>query len=116
MILVFCNFSINAQTFIEKFKELYDYTISPRDNKNFKEFYEIIIPQPIDHEHPKKTFDHRIYIGFQGFDSPNVIETDGYAIDHVGILYTSGQRYTHELSTELKANLIVVEHRYFGKF
>lgn len=36
--------------------------------------------------------------------------TDGYAID-----YASKSDYSNELAKELKANIVVVEHRFFGK-
>ncbi|OFY84928.1 MAG: hypothetical protein A3F72_18270 [Bacteroidetes bacterium RIFCSPLOWO2_12_FULL_35_15] len=99
-----------TNTFQDKFSKSFDFIIVPKTTIHFKEFYEITIRQSIDHSNPKKKFDQRIYIGFQDFNAPNVIATEGYAID-----YASKPDYSNELSTELKANLIVIEHRFFGK-
>ena len=99
-----------TNTFQDKFSKLFDFKIEPKTNINFKEYYEITIRQSLDHSNPKDKFNQCIYIGFQDFDAPTVIVTDGYAID-----YASKSDYSNELTTELKANLVVVEHRFFGK-
>lgn len=79
-------------------------------NANFREFYEIMLPQDEDHNNPGKKFNQRIYVGINDVTAPVVIETDGYALN-----YVAKNDYTNELAQDLKANLIVVEHRYFGK-
>ncbi|MBA4242143.1 MAG: hypothetical protein C0448_15570 [Sphingobacteriaceae bacterium] len=96
--------------FQNKFSKLYNFKIVPKTNLNFKEYYEITIQQSLDHINPKDKFNQRIYVGFKDFNAPTVIVTDGYAID-----YASKQDYSNELTTELKANIVVVEHRFFGK-
>ena len=111
-ILIICSNISYSQTtiFQDKFLKLYNYTIVTKTNINFKEYYEITITQPLDHLSPQSTFKQRIYIGFQNFDAPTVIVTDGYAIG-----YASKSDYSNELAQEFKANLVTVEHRFFGK-
>ena len=93
--------SIYSQTnlFQDKFSKLFDFKIVPKTNPNFKEYYEITIQQSLDHSNPKDKFTQRIFVGFQDFNAPTVIITDGYAID-----YASKADYSNELTTELKAN------------
>lgn len=113
LIFLLANFIITysqTNTFQDKFSNLFEYTIVPKTNVHFKEYYEITIRQPIDHSNPQKRFNQLIYIGFQEFNAPNVIVTDGYDID-----YASKPDYSNELTTELKTNLVVIEHRFFGK-
>jgi hypothetical protein len=105
----FTTFS-QVNTFQEKFTKLFDCSIIPKTNVNFKEYYEITIPQTLDHSNPKDKFNQRIYVGLQDFNAPTIIVTDGYAID-----YASKSDYSNELAKELKANMVVVEHRFFGK-
>lgn len=96
--------------FQNKFSKQYDFEIVAKPNTNFKEYYEITIPQALDHSDPKKTFNQRIYLGFHDFNAPTIIVTDGYAID-----YASKPDFSNELAKKLKANIVVVEHRFFGK-
>lgn len=80
-------------------------TISP-SNSLYKEMYEILLEQPIDHKHPKKgSFQQRIYLSHLGFDRPMILETEGYA---------AGFEYK-PLSKLLNANQIIVEHRFMGE-
>lgn len=99
-----------TNTFQNKFSKLFDYSITPKSNIYFKEYYEITIRQSVDHSNPKNKFNQRIYIGFQDFNAPTVIVTDGYAIE-----YASKSDFSNELTKELKANIVIVEHRFFGK-
>lgn len=99
-----------SEIFKDQFSIFFDYTIIPKTNTNFKEYYEITIQQAVDHSNPNKNFNQRIYLGFQDFNAPTVIVTDGYAID-----YASKPDYSNEIAKELKANLVIVEHRFFGK-
>lgn len=84
--------------------------VTPIPNSNFKEYYEVFVSQNSDHTKPGKTFGQRLYLGINNPKSPVVMETDGYAIN-----YASKPNYTNELTTELNANLLVVEHRFTGK-
>jgi hypothetical protein len=99
-----------AHLFRDEFSNVSDYTIQLKSNVNFKEYYEITIRQPIDHSNPGNTFDQRVFVGFRDLNAPIVMVTDGYGID-----YASKPDYSNELATELKANLVVVEHRFSGK-
>lgn len=96
--------------FQDKFSKLYNYTIVPKTNSHFIEYYEITIQQFVDHLNPTKKFNQRIFFGYQDVNAPTLMVTDGYAIE-----YASKPDYNNELTTELKANLVVVEHRFFGK-
>ncbi len=84
--------------------------VMPVNNSNFKEYYEISVPQTCDHAKPGKLFNQRIYLGINNLKAPVVMETDGYAID-----YASKPNYTNELATGLNANLLVAEHRFCGR-
>lgn len=110
LIVSFITTYSQTNLFQDKFSKFFNFKIVPKTNPNFKEYYEITIHQSLDHSNPKDKFNQRIYIGFQDFKAPTIMVTDGYAID-----YASKQDYSNELTTELKANLVVVEHRFFGK-
>lgn len=106
----FCEIKSQTELFKELFSKNTDFIIIPKENTNFKEYYEITIPQFVDHTNTKDKFDQRIYVGINDIHAPNILITDGYAID-----YASKPAYNNELATELNANLITVEHRFFGK-
>ncbi|APD07724.1 prolyl tri/tetrapeptidyl aminopeptidase [Flavobacteriaceae bacterium UJ101] len=73
---------------------------------DFKETYQIILEEPLDHERPEKgTFKHYMYLSHKGYDLPTVIETEGY----------SAQNKITELSTLLNGNQLIVEYRFYGK-
>lgn len=112
LLLILSSFAGFPQThsFQKKFSKHFDYTIIPTANTNFKEYYEIIVEQQLDHSYFNTTFKQRIFVGVQNYNAPTVIVTDGYAID-----YASKSDYTNELAKELKSNIVVVEHRFFGK-
>src|SRR5215213_2025501 len=104
VLVTFSFFAMCSQTatFQDKFTRYCDCTIIPRTNLNFKEYYEITFQQTLNHSKSKDKFNQRIYIGFQDFNAPTIMVTDGYAID-----YASRSDYTNELAKELKANIIV---------
>jgi len=73
----------------------------------FQEAYELKFTQPVDHNYPSGAqFTQRIFIGHAGFDRPMVLSTSGYTARGLG---------GAEPAMLLKANLIRVEHRYFGE-
>jgi pimeloyl-ACP methyl ester carboxylesterase len=109
LILNFYEIFAQTNTFQDKFSRLSDCPIIPKTNANFKEYYEITVRQSLDHSNPKQKFNQRIFIGIQDFNAPTIIVTDGYAID-----YASKSDYSNELAKELEANIVVVEHRFFG--
>lgn len=76
-------------------------------DSEYNEAYKIFIEQPIDHNHPEgKKFRQKFYLSHKDVSLPMVIELDGYNIDY---------NRENELSSILKCNKIVVEHRYFGE-
>jgi len=92
---------------IEKLIQLPDVWIRTiRAQDHFKEAYEIRLLQPLDHNRPEgKKFQQRIFISHVDFSSPVVFETEGYSVE---------KNTTKELSSILKCNQIIVEHRFFG--
>lgn len=74
----------------------------------YEQAYEIVLPQLLDHQRPEAgTFQQVIHLLHVGFEQPVVLETEGYELYHL---------QTHKpLSQLLKANQIIVEHRFMGK-
>jgi PS-10 peptidase S37 len=106
------DFSSFAQTVLnDKLIKYPQLEVRHVDNPFFKEYFEVYIDQPINHDDPKsETFKQRFCVGYNGLDVPNIMELDGYAID-----YAARKGHVDELSKTFKCNLVVVEHRYFGK-
>ena len=78
---------------------------SPQD-KYLK--YDLLIKQPIDHQHPGKGFFYqRVQLTHKGFNKPTVMETEGYW------LWNGGRG--NEIESILNANNLDVEYRYYGK-
>ena len=78
-----------------------------RHGQQYTEAYEIKFTQPVDHNRPDgPKFTQRMFIGHTGFDRPMVLSTSGYEARGLG---------GAEPAQLLKANLIRVEHRYFGQ-
>ncbi|HLP13792.1 MAG TPA: S28 family serine protease [Flavobacteriales bacterium] len=81
------------------------------DNTFFKEYFEVSFEQPVDHKNPKAgKFMQRFTIGFNDTLMPTVLETDGN-----GFEWQVKKGYINELAYRIKGNMVVVEHRYFGK-
>ncbi len=104
-----------GQTLEERIKTLagkYNFTYQKMEvDTFFTEKYMLYIPQPVDHYFPEgKTFTQRVILSHKGFDRPVVFVTEGYSA-----AYAENSKYINELSYYLKANQIVVEHRYFNK-
>lgn len=79
-------------------------------SEEYKEFYEVFFNQPIDHNNPSAgTMRQKAFIFFKGFDRPTVMYTSGYNLSdgwkNMGYL---------DIAYNMDANLIIVEHRYFG--
>jgi len=74
---------------------------------SFETAYELKVKQPLDHFNSSKGFFYqRVFLSHKAFDRPTVINTAGYS---------TRDNYTLELTKFLKANQIIVEHRFFGK-
>ena len=82
------------------------------NNAGYTECYKVMFDQPIDHENPSAgTMKQKALIYFKGFDRPTVMYTGGYSLpdtwkDGMGNL---------DIAANMDANLIAVEHRYFGE-
>ncbi len=73
----------------------------------YKEAWEVMIPQPLDHTHPEKgSFMQRIWLSHVDSLRPVVLVTEGYS---------ARRNDVSELARLLDANQIIAEHRYFGK-
>ncbi|MCE3260461.1 MAG: hypothetical protein K0S12_2102, partial [Bacteroidetes bacterium] len=80
-------------------------TIKEIKNPEFKECFEIMVEQPLDHFSPtSETFKQQIILGFNNIKAPMVMFTEGYVL---------GQVVKPGFIKE--CNVIDVEHRYFGK-
>lgn len=81
------------------------------ESNRYSEAYEIFLSQPIDHsDSGNQQFKQRVFVRHRGFDRPTVMVTEGYVAE-----YAKYPRYDEELANYLDANLVVVEHRFFGK-
>lgn len=70
-----------------------------------------MLPQPLDHGRPQgPQFLQRVFVGVRDPKAPVVMVTEGYGAD-----FAAQPAHDHELAQRLGANLVVVEHRYFGK-
>jgi hypothetical protein len=80
-------------------------------NPFFTEALIIFVKQPLDHLHPGQgTFPQRVILSNLSVDQPVVFITEGY-----GGGYGTSSNYLNELCSLLKANQLLVEHRFFGK-
>ncbi|MCW3807617.1 S28 family serine protease [Plebeiibacterium marinum] len=71
----------------------------------YKESYLIMMTQPLDHDAPGLgSFCQRIWLNHLNDKAPMVMVTEGYS---------ANRNYQTELAKELKANQLIVEHRYF---
>ncbi|MCW3104152.1 MAG: hypothetical protein JWO09_2592 [Bacteroidetes bacterium] len=100
---------LNAQSIRERLEQIPGAIVRTLSNSNFKEYYELLLDQPLDHNNPSKFFRQRVIVGISSIDSAVVMDTDGYAVN-----YALNTNYKHELASLLNANLVLVEHRFFG--
>ncbi len=78
---------------------------------DFKEVYELMIRQPLDHTDTAKGFFlQRIIVFYMDTALPTVIVTEGYSAD-----YAARSSFKEELTRILNTNQIVIEHRFFSK-
>ena len=82
-----------------------------KDLVGYTECYKVFFNQPIDHENPSAgAMKQKAFIYFKGFDRPTVMYTGGYNVPD----YRKDAICNLDISSNMDANLIVVEHRYFG--
>lgn len=78
-----------------------------QNESTFERILEVMIQQPVDHRNPDGgTFMQRVYISHVDPSSPVVMITAGYDANYY---------YTSEITSELRCNQLLVEHRFFGK-
>ena len=81
------------------------------DQVGYTECYKVFFNQPIDHENPSAgTMKQKALMFIKGFDRPTVLYTRGYSVPD----YFKDRICNLDISANMDANLIVVEHRYFG--
>jgi hypothetical protein len=87
-------------------------TVSPQKCGNkFERKFLITLTQPLDHfSQQNDFFEQRIFVFHKSTTKPVVFVTEGY-----DAAYAESPSYNHELCEMLDANLIVVEHRFFGQ-
>lgn len=85
---------------------------TPENNDvGFKECYRVFFNQPVDHENPSAgMMKQKALIFFKGFDRPTVFYTRGYEVPD----YWKDRIANLDIAANMDANLLVVEHRYFG--
>jgi hypothetical protein len=72
----------------------------------YGEAYQLQVLQPLDHRKPDgETFRQRVYLSHLDFTRPMVMVTEGYA---------AHRNYLSEPTRLLRANQLIVEHRFFG--
>ena len=104
-----------AKSFVDQIREVETISnvteINTGEDWYFKERYLVEFEQPIDHKNPKAgTFKQRALICYKGSDRPTILYTCGYELrDH----YL--EEPDNALAYYMNANLIYVEHRYFGE-
>ncbi len=97
---------------LERLKSLPDVAeVTPiKADSMFRAGYELRIRQPLDHVNPGgKVFLQSVYVAHVGYDRPVLFETEGYAAS----ARSAGR--PRELTSILRSNQIVVEHRFFGR-
>jgi hypothetical protein len=78
-----------------------------KNEADFDRVLEVMIEQPLDHHRPDgETFSQRIYISHVDPSRPVVLVMAGYDARYY---------YTSEITTALRCNQVMVEHRYFGR-
>ncbi|MBR4729695.1 MAG: hypothetical protein IK075_05490 [Prevotella sp.] len=88
---------------IEPFTPDWDYV-------GFTECYQVFFNQPVDHENPSAgMMKQKAFLFFKGFDRPTVMYTRGYDLPETWKNFTG-----LDIAANMDANLIFVEHRYFG--
>ena len=85
---------------------------TPENNDvGFTECYEVFFRQPVDHENPSAgTMKQKVFVFFKGADRPTVMYTRGYNVPDTW----KDSKANLDIAANMDANLVIVEHRYFG--
>ena len=94
------------QTLLQKLQALPGFQVTQTQAlQGFVQTFQIDITQPVDHaDSVAGTFAQRFYLAYRSASAPTVFYTSGYGIDRI---------FEPELSALLKANLILLVHRFF---
>lgn len=86
-------------------------TIIPTQNPaNYNELYQVTFTQPVDHNNPSAgTFEQKAFLFYVDSERPTVLYTCGYNLDD-----DFKKMPFVDLAYNMNANLLMVEHRYFG--
>src|SRR5215472_5589554 len=77
------------------------------DSRLFKESYEVMFEQPLDHQNPAgEKFRQRFFLSHNDYSKPVLLGTEGYAAHGNSV---------SELQRILVGNQVTVEHRFFGR-
>lgn len=109
LLVMFSLYGFSSTVLEEKLKEINSIISFKKIEKigEFKECYEILIEQPINHENPDEgMFLQKLYLSHRDFNQPTVLVVNGYI---------SYNNIVNEWSELFNSNQIYVEHRYFGK-
>ncbi len=114
-LILFILFSADSfsQKLEEKLKQLGFEQIKPitTDQERYEEGLVFFFEQPLNHNKPKEdSFLQRIILRHAGYNKPMVLVTEGYNAD-----YALRSYYDEEIAHNLDANLLVIEHRFFGE-
>ncbi len=82
-----------------------------KTKKPFLKKYQLKVEQKLNHNDEKsEIFKQRFFILHRCTNCPNVVVTEGYSG-----FYAKFNNYNDEVARYLKANIIFIEHRYFGE-
>ena len=99
-----------GQTPVESFLEdnpAIDFQRIDAPSDEYGEAYLLMVSQLVDHQNPAKGyFKQRVWLTFRSQDDPMVMVTEGYQAQ---------RNYLSEPALLLKANQLIVEHRYFDR-
>ncbi len=107
--------SISLQSFSQTDQEQLESALSKLSGVSFRKIidstqaslqYELLVQQPIDHQHPEKgIFNQQVILTHRGFDHPSVMETQGYEL-------FPGPNEPEQIAS---ANNLNIEYRFYGK-
>lgn len=109
LLVMFSLYGFSSTVLEERLKEINSIISFKKIEKigEFRECYEILIEQPINHENPDEgMFLQKLYLSHRDFNQPTVLVVNGYI---------SYNNIVNEWSELFNSNQIYVEHRYFGK-
>lgn len=114
LLLVVLTFQLSTAQETELFtrlKQLRNTEVAKIENTIFSEAYVLMVSQPVDHSKPgMENFKQRVFLFLRDTKAPVVFVTEGYAAH-----YAARKNFNLELAALLNANVVVVEHRNFGK-